>query len=94
LPHERIPEGLSQALKGSTIGRQAKAAEGELSMFDFMHGIILSLICSTGFLSVFHLMEISRNLKVLNQLTAQNNAILRSIVTQASRRNEQLESLD
>ena len=61
-------------------------------MFDFMHGIILSLICSTGFLSVFHLMEISRNLKVLNQLTAQNNAILRAIVTQASRRSEQLES--
>ena len=60
-------------------------------MFDFMHGIILSLICSTGFLSVFHLMEISRNLKVLNQLTAQNNAILRSIVTQATRRSEQLE---
>jgi len=63
-------------------------------MFDFMHGIILSLICSTGFLSVFHLMEISRNLKVLNQLTAQNNAILRAIVTQASRRSEQLESGD
>ena len=61
-------------------------------MFDFMHGIILSLICSTGFLSVFHLMEISRNLKVLSQLTAQNNAILRAIVAQASRRNEQLES--
>ena len=60
-------------------------------MFDFMHGIILSLICSTGFLSVFHLMEISRNLKVLNQLTAQNNAILRSLITQAARRSEQLE---
>ena len=63
-------------------------------MIDFMHGIILALICSTGFLSVFHLMEISRNLKVLNQLTAQNNAILRAIVTQASRRNEQLEPSD
>ena len=61
-------------------------------MFDFMHGIILSLICSTGFLSVFHLMEISRNLKVLNQLTAQNNAILRSIVTEARRSEQQLES--
>ena len=60
-------------------------------MFDFMHGIILALICSTGFLSVFHLMEISRNLKVLNQLTAQNNAILRAIVTQASRRSEEFE---
>lgn len=63
-------------------------------MYDFLHGIILSLICATGFLSVYHLMEISRNLKVLNHLTQQNNTILRAIITQATWRREQLESGD
>ena len=63
-------------------------------MYDFLHGVILSLICSTGFLSVYHLMEISRNLKVLNHLTHENNTILRAVVMQAEWRNEQLESRD
>jgi hypothetical protein len=39
-------------------------------------------------------MEISRNLKVLNHLTHENNTILRAVVMQAGWRNEQLESRD
>ena len=63
-------------------------------MYDFLHGIILSLICSTGFLSVYYLMEIAGNLRVQNRLAQENNAILRAIAEATWTAREQLERRD